>query len=605
MSGKPGRYTPRTLIAMAAMFLLCCVQAQAGVLTLDKSLSRYAVDGQLEYVEDPSAKLGIQEIASQPETAWKSLTTSTPSFGFNSSAYWFRVTLQTEEPLRWLLDIDYPLLDEIALYSFAGGKPLQTVVTGDVLPFDHRPLKHVSFVIPLDLPAATPVAVYLRVKSMGAVQVPMSLWQEAAYYEHYETVTAVQGMYFGIVLIMIFYNLLLSITVREPAYVHYVLFVTAFGLFMAEQSGWAYRYLWPEAVRFQQYSTVIFLSLSVIFACRFIHHFLDLPRNAPAIARLLLGVVLVVAAVLVLLPLLGYHLSVQLDLAMTFVTSLTALYAGVQLWRNGKQVARYFTIAWSSFLLAALLATLEKFGYFPSTVWADVFLPLGVVLIVSLLSLALAARINIERQQRIQAQQQLILQNERNQAELERKIAERTAELAKANAELQLLATTDSLTGIDNRRHFLERANHEIDVSIRYRRPIALVMLDIDFFQAVNDTYGHEVGDRVLRHLVAVCRKAFRESDLMGRLGGEEFGILLREANAEAAQAAAERLRREIEDSVVEHEDRRIKITVSQGICAVGSSQQRLALEQMLKVADDALYQAKNSGRNRVVVIER
>jgi diguanylate cyclase len=289
---------------------------------------------------------------------------------------------------------------------------------------------------------------------------------------------------------------------------------------------------------------------------------------------------------------------------MTFVTSGTALYAGIRLWRQGMQVARYFTVAWSSFLLAALLATLEKFGYFPSTVWANFFLPVGVILIVSLLSLALAARINVERQGRMQAQQQLILQSEKNQAELEHKIAERTAELARANAELQLLATTDSLTGIDNRRHFLERAKHEIEVSVRYRRPVALVMLDIDFFKAVNDTYGHDVGDKVLCHLVAICRRTFRESDVIGRLGGEEFGILLMEAQASAAQAAAERLRREVEASSIEHEGAHIRITVSQGICAVGSSQQRLSIEQMLKVADDAMYQAKDSGRNRVNVIE-
>lgn len=604
MFSNPDRYVLNTtrIILGVAVFILCFAAHATSTLLLEKTEQSYALGELVEYIEDGSGRLDIKELRQQPENAWKKHSKQIPNFGFSQSAYWFRIKLQTNEPLRWLLDIDYPLLDEIDMYTFDGERSLQTVHTGDTRPFIERPLKLVAFVMPLELPSAKPVTVYLRVKSMGTVQVPLNLWQEAAYYEHYETITAIQGIYFGIVLIMIFYNLFFYLMVREPAHIYYVLFVTMFGLFTAELSGWGYRYLWPEAVHFQQYSTAIYLCLSIIFASRFIHHFLDLPRNAPRIGYLLRGVALILLAVLILLSAIGYHLAVQIALAMTLMISLTALYAGILLWRRGENTARYFTIAWSVFLFSTLLATLEKFGFIPSTFWAEFFLPMGVILIVSLLSLALAARINTEKQQRIQAQQQLILLSERNQTELEQKIVERTVELAQANAELQLLATTDSLTGIYNRRHFLDRAVHEISIASRYQRPIALVMLDIDYFKAVNDTYGHAVGDKVLKHLVAICKKVNRKTDVIGRLGGEEFGILLLETSAAPAQAVAERLRHEIEISPIKHEGASIKITVSQGVCSVESTQQLLTVEQLLKVADNALYQAKNSGRNRVVV---
>lgn len=606
MLSKPGHSVLSTSIARIVFGVVACIYCfaahAASALLLDEARPSYSLGELVEYIEDSSGQLDIKEIARQPESAWNKHSKKIPNFGFTQSAYWFRIQLQTNGERRWLLDIDYPLLDEIAMYTFDGARPLQTVQTGDTKPFAERPLKHVSFVLPLTLQPAKPVTLYLRVKSMGTVQVPIDLWQEDAYYEHYETITAIEGIYFGVVLIMVFYNLFFYLMVREPAYIHYVLFVTMFGLFTAELSGWGYRYLWPEAVHFQQYSTAVFLSLSLIFASRFIHHFLDLPHTAPRVGYLLLGVVFSQLATLMLLPLIGYHLAVQFALAMTMVTSLTALYAGIRLWRQGEHTARYFTIAWSSFLFSTLLATLEKFGFFPSTFWADFFLPLGVILIVSLLSIALAARLNIEKQQRIQAQQQIIMLDKKNRAELEQKINERTVELAQANADLQLLATTDSLTGIFNRRHFLDRATQEMSIARRYQRPLALVMLDIDYFKAVNDTYGHDVGDRVLQHLVSICRKANRETDVVGRLGGEEFGILLLNSPAASAHAVAERLRREIEKSSLEHEGARITITVSQGVCAVETTQPQLTVEQMLKVADNALYQAKHLGRNQVVV---
>ena len=305
----------------------------------------------------------------QPEQAWRKHAGQIPNFGFSQSAYWFRIELQANEPLRWLLDIDYPLLDEITLYTFAGARALQTVQTGDSRPYVDRPLKHVAFDMPLELPSGEPVTVYLRVKSTGTVQVPLMLWQQDAYLEHYEAVTTIQGIYFGIVLIMIFYNLLLYLMVRERAYIHYVLFVAMIGLFTAGLYGWGYKYLWPEAVRFQQYNIAVFISLSTIFGSRFIHHFLDLSHTAPRIGYLLFGVVLSQLAVLFLLPALGFHLGIQIVLALTFVTAVTTLYAGILLWRHGVHTARYFTSAWGLFLFSVLLATLERFGFLPSMFW--------------------------------------------------------------------------------------------------------------------------------------------------------------------------------------------------------------------------------------------
>jgi len=221
---------------------------------------------------------------------------------------------------------------------------------------------------------------------------------------------------------------------------------------------------------------------------------------------------------------------------------------------------------------------------------------------VVLLAMALGERIHHEKQQRIQAQQEVIEIQEKSRMELEQKVEERTLELEKANAMLQALAITDGMTGIFNRRHFMERGTHDLKMAQRYKRPIAMIMLDIDHFKQVNDTYGHAAGDQVLMNLVSICIRMKRETDIFGRLGGEEFGILLLETPAAMACEVAERIRCEVEASSVDYEGTSIKITVSIGVCAMEGDIKFKTLDQLLKIADKRLYRAKESGRNRVVI---
>jgi diguanylate cyclase len=602
---KNGSSLPASILIMLwIVSSACCFEAHATpLLQLDPAQQSYSLDRHVEYIEDQSGQLDIASIRQKSENAWQKHSGPGLNFGFSSSAYWFRIHVEASEPQSWLLEINHPLLDEITLFLFAGEELLQEVQTGDSRPFAERPLKFREFILPLRLPSTEQATIYLRVKSSGSVQVPLELWQEAAFYEQDEMETAIIGVYFGIILAMILYNLFLYLRVYEAAYIYYVLYVVMFGLFIAGLSGWGYKYLWPGAVAFQQYGLAIFIILGGIFVCRFVHYFLDLPKQAPRIEQLLTGSVLILLFLLCLLPFSSYHMVIQPALIMVMTISMIALYAGILLWRRGGVIARYFTVAWSTFLIAVLLAILEKFAFLPTTYWAEIFLPAAMALELILLSLALGERINSEKQYRIQAQQEIIQLQTKSQEELEQEVHVRTLALEEANAKLHLLAITDGLTGIFNLRHFLEQGTHNIKIARRYQRPIALIMLDIDHFKSVNDTYGHDVGDEVLKHVVATCCRINRETDIIGRLGGEEFGILLLETPAAAAYTVAERLRCEIEASSIDHEGEAIAVTVSQGVCTIDPTQPYLTIEQMRKVADTALYQAKESGRNRVVVL--
>lgn len=164
--------------------------------------------------------------------------------------------------------------------------------------------------------------------------------------------------------------------------------------------------------------------------------------------------------------------------------------------------------------------------------------------------------------------------------------------------ELTRLATEDALTRVNNRRHFFEHAAREVARGERFREPQALLMIDIDEFKKVNDSYGHDIGDEVLKAMACCCRDTLRAVDIFARLGGEEFGALLINTDVNNARMIAERIRENIERLVVETAKGPVTFTVSIGLSAYFGGHK--SLEERLKPADIALYRAKKSGRNRV-----
>jgi diguanylate cyclase (GGDEF)-like protein len=170
------------------------------------------------------------------------------------------------------------------------------------------------------------------------------------------------------------------------------------------------------------------------------------------------------------------------------------------------------------------------------------------------------------------------------------------------------LAITDPLTGIFNRRHFYQMAESELQRTCRYCRPLAVIMIDIDYFKRVNDSYGHAIGDQVLQALASLIRGTLRSIDVFARYGGEEFIVLLPETDLRAVKPIAERLRRKIAETPLPIEPNHLNITISLGASAFDPSVQSLlssnkrTLDQIIDSADKALYEAKEAGRNRVCI---
>ncbi|MFQ5901845.1 MAG: diguanylate cyclase [Thermodesulfobacteriota bacterium] len=183
-------------------------------------------------------------------------------------------------------------------------------------------------------------------------------------------------------------------------------------------------------------------------------------------------------------------------------------------------------------------------------------------------------------------------------------------ELRKSNEELkrllekvELMAITDPLTGLYNRRRFYESLKKEFAFSKRYKHPVSCIMLDIDHFKKINDTYGHQAGDLILKGLSDIMKRNIRETDMVARYGGEEFIILLPHTMKKDALKVADNMINKVREKVFDlGNDKTLKITISMGISSITDFKQDANQESMIKTADSALYTAKETGRDRIEV---
>jgi diguanylate cyclase (GGDEF)-like protein len=186
--------------------------------------------------------------------------------------------------------------------------------------------------------------------------------------------------------------------------------------------------------------------------------------------------------------------------------------------------------------------------------------------------------------------------------ELKDHYRETARELKAARERMKQLSITDDLTETYNYRYFIQSLDLELRRAKRYEYPISLMMLDIDHFKIYNDTHGHVAGDRVLKQVARVIKETVRHTDILARYGGEEFAGILIKTNLDEGCQIAERVRKAVEEFAIDHEKTQPqgRLTVSVGISTLGSKVS--SLQGLVKTADEALYEAKRTGRNRVAV---
>lgn len=601
--------------------LLCCLLAPSlssaesvewGPFSKRLELSRF-----VDYWKEEGAR-SIEDVRGLPEKAWTQNGSDSVSLGYGDDIYWFRVelinTLKSEASN--FLEIGYPVLDHVEVYREVDGSMQEPLLLGDKRPFYDRPIHHRNFIVPLPLPPESATTVYLRVDTTSSMQVPMTLWNQDAFYSAEQARSLFEGIYYGIVLVMILYNLFVFMAVGERSFLYYVGYIAAMPLFLASLHGVTFQYLWPEATWWNDQSIIVFLNLVVLFGGAFSIRFISVTRqNHPWLNRWTWAMIMTAGMLALAGLLIPYQWLILPSILVAFVGCSTMLMLSVVRWIKKDPAARYYTVAWVFMLFGGIVLALSKFTMLPRNLLTENATQVGSALGVILLSIALADRLNREKKKSFAAQQKLLreerkarlaqekslrIQQEAN-ALLEERVQERTRDLEILNEQLLELSATDPLTGLKNRGHFDKKFQSDVVHAYRFEETLSLLIVDIDHFKGFNDTYGHLVGDDCLK-MVADCIKQHvtRPQDLAARYGGEEFVVLLPDTPEAGACRVAELIREDIQKMAFRVSDQVLHLTVSIGVCSCAPSQAD-ATKALFACADGALYRAKAEGRNRVV----
>lgn len=569
---------PRRLVLHCLLrgwwLVVCCVAAcgvsaaTGGAITTNAPLAtppefdRADLTPHVQVLEDPQGRLTIEEVvAPDTRSAFHPPGPSGTNLSFTRSAWWltFSLTNPGDREKHLLLRQAYPLIDSIQFWHTGENGQWQGLVTGDRLPFASRPLPHQDFLFPITMAPGETRTFYMRFQSQGALDISLDLFSPTNLLQQASLEQLGYGIYYGGVIVLVMYNLFIFVAVRDKAFLYYLLYIFCLGLYMSCNDGLFFQFLTPNQPDLTHDALLILLGLSLLFAVHFARHILTIPsvnRTLDRAGKLTAGALTLITLGSLVLP---YHLVIVSLSLLTLVVMPLIFVMGVTRFCSGYPPARYFLLAWTAFIFGTMIYMVKVFGLLPRTFFTENGFQIGSLIEIVLLSLALGSRVS----------------------------------------ELRKQSDTDGLTTLSNRRSFDQQLLREFRRSARTGQPLSLLMLDIDHFKQFNDTFGHSAGDEVLQSVGNQLRQLIRKPLIPCRFGGEEFAVILPRTNAEQAMIIAERVRsRFAQRKLAKH-----RITVSIGV----ASRQQWPFPttaDFLRAADQALYDAKNAGRNTVALYD-
>ena len=601
MRGACGRW----MLVFLALLGCCGTSSFADVITVAAQDKEVSLSGNVDILGDPQGRLTLTDVLSNHALAWQPNPENEFSKGYTSWTWWLRISVINgdDQALRRYVEISNSVLDYVEVTVVKSNNQFETIPLGDKMPFGTRPIIHRNFLFPLSWQPGETLTLYFRVVTSSSMSVPIKLWDDASFNASDSLRTMADGIYIGTLIVIAIFNLLIFAALREKVYLHYVCYVVSMLLFVTSLTGYAFRYLWPNATWWNDAAIIVFLSSIVIFSATFGQNFLNLHKYGKNFSVMIVSMVIGGVLLIVTSFMIPYSLSIVVAIPYAISGCVIGFYVGIYAYLRREPSARYYLIAWTAMLVGGIILAASRLDLIPNSWLSGYALQIGSSLEMVLFSFALAERINVERKLRDDAQADALLAQKKMMETLESRVQERTHELEKANHQLRKISDTDELTGMRNRRFLDSLLDTEWNRCLRYDHPLAILLVDLDHFKNVNDNHGHLMGDECLREVAKRLQDAMRwPSDQVARYGGEEFCAVLPETDLAGARVVAERIRRSIEETPIALQDCTINITTSIGLVVEIPRASDGGVSAMIIAADKALYQSKTDGRNCITV---
>ncbi|MBI3527914.1 MAG: diguanylate cyclase [Betaproteobacteria bacterium] len=605
---------PCHLLVAVLLSSVLAIPVQAAI-AIGSGQQQLPLAGKLEVLEDPSRKL-TREDAASPEASsrFHKLEVATDlNLGYSSSAYWLRFSVlpAQDAPRKWLLEIAYPSLDSVEVFAPDESGAYVRSEAGDHQRFGARPFQHRNLVFPLSFASGQTQTIYTRVVSDGNLTLPVTLWTPEELHRSDQRTYTLLALYYGALIALAAYNLLLYFSIRDRRYIEYVAFALSMAVGQASLNGLANQFLWPDLPVWGNAVFPAGMAATGFFGAMFTRSFLETRRIAPGLDRIILIWVVLFAICAVAPFVLPYRFAAVMVSLGGITFSAIAVAAGVLCWKRRCPGATYFLVAWTLLLLGVAVTGLRNFGWLPTTDLTSYAMQIGSALEMLLLSSALANRINDMRREKEKAQaealgahQEVVQTMQRTEQELEGRVSARTRELADSNARLQesqqalhQLAYHDNLTGLANRALMDDRIAQAIERARRNLSMVAILLVDLDRFKPINDSYGHAIGDEVLKSIAMRLKECVRSSDTVARIGGDEFVVVL---DILRSTDHADRVGASIAASLAKPfpvGGEQIMISASVGLALYPVH--GMDAQSLIKKADQAMYQAKIASREK------
>lgn len=576
-------------------------QDEPAALPLDGSERPVDLRPHLQLLHDPGGRLQVEDVMASSQEFVPVAGRRDLNLGYTRDTVWLRLDLESraKDVRDWQIEFLYPSLDRIELFG-AGEEPL---LGGDQVPAEQRDSPHLSPAFSVRLAPGEQRSLYFRAQSSGTLTLDAQIWESDAFARHSRQTLMLQTGYVAMLVALCSYNLLLFLALRERNFLLYVLFAASLGGGMLAHSGLGAQYLWTAGSELDNRTLPFFLALAMAMGTLFTREFLDTRHALPRWHDLLGQACAVHLGVTLGTLLLPVDRALQ-TLSVTSIAGILLLLAcGLAGLLRGSPGARVFVLAELALMAGALLMALRNLTLLPSNLITANSVQLGSTLEMLLLSFGLAARLSELKRLKLEAreavlrsQQEALKALQEQERLLERRVAERTAALAEANARLSAMALKDPLTGLANRIGLNQRLTQAWQRAQRKQELLALILIDLDGFKAINDRHGHAAGDQLLLQVAGRLQVSARTTDLVARLGGDEF-VLVCEAigSEEQAHALAERILHSLTQPVQLGEVQ-VSLSASIGISICHGQSH----EKLLREADQAMYRAKAGGRSRI-----